>query len=394
MKAIYYNIFGLGHINPTLPIVKALQEKGIDVIYHSSPERKDLIESFGASFVNYGYDEYKASDFNPGANFVLQTIPATVGLLPFLKEEFERVRPDFILYDSMAIWGYVIGLIYNIPSFCTVTTFALSEKMKIETFNRHDVKIDEANLKAIDYLHEVYGIKLELHQALGAYEKHNIVFTSKNFNPIVDGQFYYSGAMIANRKNENNIYELRDIRKSKKIITMAFGTILLEQYPELIFLFEELIEAFGNNNDYQLVLALGTDQNLNKLGKLPENVIGHAKIPQIEVLKYTDLFISHAGMNSVNEALHFGVPILAIPHSHDQFGNAKRLVDLKLGRELNIENVSQDRFKELVPDILVDKELRSHLDLMKNDFQLCRGLDGILDYMNSSNLFGHKGRFS
>ena len=87
------------------------------MIYHSSPERRELIESTGANFCNYGYDSYSASDFNPGKNFVLQTIPAALGLLPFLREEIDREKPDFIFYDSMAPWGHILGLIYQLPAF-------------------------------------------------------------------------------------------------------------------------------------------------------------------------------------------------------------------------------------------------------------------------------------
>jgi UDP:flavonoid glycosyltransferase YjiC (YdhE family) len=128
MKAIVYNIFGLGHINPTLPLIKNLVEVGVEVIYHSSPERRALIESTGALFRNYGRDDYKAADYNPGKNFVLQTIPATLGLLPVLLEEIERERPDFLIYDSMAPWGKALTQITGLPSYCTVTTFALSRE--------------------------------------------------------------------------------------------------------------------------------------------------------------------------------------------------------------------------------------------------------------------------
>ncbi len=42
MKAIYYNIFGLSHINPTLPLVKALVNRDVEVIYQTGPEKKIL----------------------------------------------------------------------------------------------------------------------------------------------------------------------------------------------------------------------------------------------------------------------------------------------------------------------------------------------------------------
>lgn len=391
MKAIYYNIFGLGHINPTLPLVKALKESGVEIIYHSSPERRELVEAAGAKFINYGYDDYKASDFNPGQNFVLQTIPATVGLLPFLTEEFESVRPDFIIYDSMAIWGYVIGLIYNIPAICTVTTFALSEEAKYEMFKKHGVMIDEVNLRSIEYLKEKYGVELSLSQCLGAYGKHNIVFTSKDFNPAVEEDFLYAGVVLKNNP-ENSAFPieiLKKIAKNKRIITMTFGTILLQQDPGLLFLYKTLIEAFTEDPSYQLILGVSSEDNVRALGKLPSNAMAFPHIPQIEVLKHTNCFISHGGMNSINEALHFGVPLVVIPYNNDQFGNSKRVNDLKLGLEVKKDEVSADLLRQAVLTVLNDIEIQQNVKLMSESFTSCRGLDGIVNYIKN-NLFFHK----
>jgi MGT family glycosyltransferase len=393
MKAIYYNIFGLGHINPTLPVVQALTESGVEIIYHSSPERRELIEASGATFINYGYDDYKASDFNPGQNFVLQTIPATVGLLPFLTEEFERVRPDFILYDSMAIWGYVIGLIYNIPAFCTVTTFALSEEAKNEMFKKHGVVIDETNVRSMEYLKEKYDIELSLSQCLGAYGKHNIVFTSKDFNPPMEENFLYAGVMLKSNQ-ENTIFligVLKEVAKNKKIITMAFGTILLKQDPELLCLYKKLIEAFADDANYQLVLGVSSEENVRALGELPANTLAFPHIPQVEVLKYTDCFISHGGMNSINEALHFGVPLVLIPYSNDQFGNSKQVNDLRLGIELKKEAISTESLRQAVLTVLDNVEIQRNVKLMSKSFTSCQGLDGIVNYIKD-NLFFHKSR--
>lgn len=396
MKAIYYNIFGLGHINPTLPLVKDLIKNGVEVIYHSSPVRRELIEGAGAEFINYGHDEYSAADFNPGKNFVLQTIPATVGLLPFLTEEFERIRPDFIIYDSMAIWGHVIALIYGIPSFCSVTTFALSEEEKIETLIKHGVLLDEVNTRSMDFLEKEYNVKLSLSQTLGAYGEHNIVFTSKDFNPPVNGSdplsFFYAGAMVkvSNYEIDFPIQLLKEIKKTKKIITMAFGTIILQQDPEALSLYKKLMEAFKGDKEHHLVLAVGSEKNLKFLGDLPENVMAFSYIPQIEILKVTDCFVTHGGMNSLNEALHFGVPLLVIPHVHDQFGNAKRVDDLKLGINLRKDGVTEEILRESILSILGDGEIQTNVRKMSKSFNICQGTEGILGYIN--NFVGQKAR--
>ena len=57
-------------------------------------------------------------------------------------------------------------------------------------------------------------------------------------------------------------------------------------------------------------------------------------MPQIEVLSHSDVFLTHCGMNSVNEALTLGVPMVAMPFLNDQITNAKRIVELGLGKKV------------------------------------------------------------
>lgn len=346
MKAIFYNIFGLGHINPTLPIVKALTDCGVKIIYHSSPERKNLVEQNGAEFRNYGYDSYSASDFNPGKNFVLQTLPAAVGLLPFLQDEIEREKPDFLLYDSMAPWGYILSKLNNIPAYCTITTFALSRNKRKEMMARHNITIDDTNINALNFL-RTRGIHMELEDALGSYHDHNIVFTTRDFNPPLEDlnpeQFYFMGAQT-NREEDLSLFP--DLPENKKIITMSLGTILPDEDPTVMNWYAELIRAFGDHDDFHLIMNAGPMENL------PKNCTSLKRIPQLHALKHSDVFINHAGMNSLNEGLHFNVPMLVIPHSKDQFTNAARLEETGLGAVLSKSEVTAENLKQKVMELL------------------------------------------
>jgi UDP:flavonoid glycosyltransferase YjiC (YdhE family) len=72
----------------------------------------------------------------------------------------------------------------------------------------------------------------------------------------------------------------------------------------------------------------------------PENVIVVATAPQLELLKRADLCITHAGLNTVLEALGQGVPLLAVPIGYDQPGVAARIAHHRVGEFLEIERLT------------------------------------------------------
>ncbi len=63
----------------------------------------------------------------------------------------------------------------------------------------------------------------------------------------------------------------------------------------------------------------------------PANFIVHANVSQIEVLQRATAFVSHGGMNSVNESLSYGVPMVVIPQMGEQMIIGRRVEELGAG---------------------------------------------------------------
>jgi UDP:flavonoid glycosyltransferase YjiC (YdhE family) len=59
-----------------------------------------------------------------------------------------------------------------------------------------------------------------------------------------------------------------------------------------------------------------------ELGQLPTDWLVRPSLAQVQLLERADLLITHGGNNSVTEALTFGVPMLVMPFSTDQFDGA------------------------------------------------------------------------
>ena len=76
---------------------------------------------------------------------------------------------------------------------------------------------------------------------------------------------------------------------------------------------------------------VGRDFDQAKLGRIPENIFIHLSVDQLAVLERADLFITHGGMNSVNEALCYTMPMVVVPMADDQPMVGVRIAELGLG---------------------------------------------------------------
>uniref|UniRef100_A0A7S0A214 Erythromycin biosynthesis protein CIII-like C-terminal domain-containing protein n=1 Tax=Pyrodinium bahamense TaxID=73915 RepID=A0A7S0A214_9DINO len=94
-----------------------------------------------------------------------------------------------------------------------------------------------------------------------------------------------------------------------------------------------LLAAMRDLGDgYHCVLGVGAQADaLDFLGAevegdVPGNVSIRSCIQQVEMLNsYADVFVSHAGFNSMQESLMAGVPLIAVPQAMDQPENARKI---------------------------------------------------------------------
>lgn len=81
-------------------------------------------------------------------------------------------------------------------------------------------------------------------------------------------------------------------------------------------------------------------------------------VPQQAVLERADLCVTHAGLNTTLECLAAGVPMLAIPLTHDQPGVAARIERCGAGLRLQPWQRGTGRIAQAVRDLLSDPAFR------------------------------------
>jgi MGT family glycosyltransferase len=119
------------------------------------------------------------------------------------------------------------------------------------------------------------------------------------------------------------------------------------------------------------------------LRSYPEHIILRNYVPQLEILKQADVIISHGGLNSVSEALYYGVPVIAIPLSNDQPAVAKRVTELGAGIELKMEEVTPDLLSQTVYTVLSDPSYHKNSLRIGDGFRQAGGYQKAADIIES-----------
>lgn len=129
-------------------------------------------------------------------------------------------------------------------------------------------------------------------------------------------------------------------------------------------------------------MSIGKTLKKEQLGKIPNNFYVYNFVPQIEVLKRTDLFITHGGMNSTSEAMYFGVPLIVVPQAADQPIVGKRIEDLELGRVINKNNISSNIIRNYANEILNDDRYKDNMMKMRTKVRQAGGEERAVELIN------------
>ena len=143
--------------------------------------------------------------------------------------------------------------------------------------------------------------------------------------------------------------------------------------------FHTIASATSKLKDVQLVLSLGDHVDPKEIGPLPTNAITVKYGPQLELLKRASVCITHAGLNTVLEALAQGVPQVAIPVTNDQPGVAARISDRKTGLVLPLKDLTAPRLSQLLDEVLTDPTFRNNSGYFQKIIAKTNGLSMAAD---------------
>jgi MGT family glycosyltransferase len=346
-KALFFNVPGHGHVIPSLPLVTELVRRKHHIVYFNTEGYRSVVEAAGAEMRAYPTmnDDYFTSRSLSGSvpQKVAHALVATAeAILPELLEVTRLENPDYIVFDGMCPWGYLVAKIMNCPSVASLSLPPLISPppSALPTMLPH----------ILPMVLRDFGKGLEAHRRANALAKKynappfqfgSILNNTGDISLSYTSSFFQAYADTVSpsiRFVGWTPYEVSSafaFDSEKPLIYISLGTLNNDD----VGFFKTCIEAFAGS-DYAVVMTTGNRIAPDVFGVLPDNIKVHRWLPQTAVLKHSSLFISHGGLNSVHDALYYGVPLLLVPQQAEQTLTAMRVVELGAGLLLKKGQVS------------------------------------------------------
>lgn len=422
----------VGHTNPILAICNDLKNKNYDITIYSKKNFKELIEKAGARFREYNFEfKNRADEPDLAENIQLMrlaclSIDKAAVFSNQLLEDALNEKPDMIMYDKSTIYArLVVEYLLNEYRKRGLKPFKLIRFSTTFVFDREYPNAQEKKLFKMKILPLVFYLiwfmikKFLFYFTHGIYNKScgywstsdplenetTMVFTFPQLQPRSElrdkNKFKFVGSCLdqelhlSGRELHCESFKIVDrfpIRINTyltqfeyELIYVAFGSVLTNQAN----LYLKIINGLKLVNEIKPIKVIISTGNkcyeylTSGQFEIPEFVYLARSMPQIDVLKRASLFITHNGMNSTSESLHFGVPMICMPMTTDQPLVAYRVADeLKLGIKLDYKSFNAIQLRDAVLEILNDRSYYDRCKVFMNYSQYHNGIQNSAKLIN------------
>lgn len=348
--AFLFNLPYEGHLNPCLPIAEELVSRGDRVIVYAPEAFRQRFEATGAEFRDFPCEETaRGQGVLTLAHWQLDVSRRSMQRL--VRDAAEE-GATYVLSDYACHWGHALAQHLHLPLIVLHSTYPAAF-LKISPVRALLFEL-RARPSLLPLLFRflwrdwwfaqkwrVPALGLPMCLMLRRQGLAHIALIDELLQPEVPapGHPYHFAGTCVRRRGLTRGEKLPPLDQ-RPLIYVSLGTV----WNNRLDFYRMCIDAF-RHSAYQVLISVGSGVDDASLGPLPENVHVRRQVDQIEVLERAALFVSHAGMNSLCEAMSAGVPLLLFPQAADQFALSRLMarhgVAVVLGQSLSAQALRQ-----------------------------------------------------
>ncbi|MDX2394795.1 macrolide-inactivating glycosyltransferase [Streptomyces sp. DK15] len=368
-----FSIAAAGHVNPSIEVIRELVARGHRVSYAIPAQYADRIAETGATPVIWNSTLPTEEEPEAWGTELIDNIEPflndAVQALPQLAAAFEGDEPDLVLHDITSYPAIVLARRWGVP--------CVSLSPNLVAWTGYEEEVAEpmtAALRATERGRAYYarfrswldenGIADDPDPFVGR-PRRSIVLIPRALQPHADRVdttvHTFVGACQGDRSATQGTWTRPPAAEGKKVLLVSLGSTFTKQ-PAF---YRSCLDAFAELPDWHVVLQIGKFTDEAELGPVPANAEVHRWVPQLDILRRADAFITHAGAGGSQEGLATGTPMVAVPQAVDQFGNADMLASLGVARHLPMDEADATTLREAVLGLLADPEVTARAEAVR-----------------------------
>lgn len=121
--------------------------------------------------------------------------------------------------------------------------------------------------------------------------------------------------------------------------------------------------------DAQLVISTGHGVTPQELGQLPGRPVVVSYAPQLDLLRRSVLAVTHAGLNTVLDAMATGTPLVAVPVTNEQPGIAARVAWIGAGEVIANRQVTPQALRAAIIRVRSNPSYRTAAERVRDAIQ-------------------------
>ena len=405
MRVAFLSLPVPGHLNPMTALARKYQERGHAVVFLSLPDVAPFVQAAQLPFVPCSEDAYPKGSVGPylqhlsrlsGAEALNYTVNemmkgTTEALFQSLPKTLRKAGADAIVLDQYQPYVELIPKHLGMPYVHVSNALHVdySGRSPLCFYGRRPTGSDETarNLEDVErfraLLEPTTAMAREYARKAGISvdwkNPHSTISpllwvtqTPRDFDfdcaPDLP-QFHYSGPWHDGQGRIPVEFPWEWLT-GEPIVYVSMGTL----QNGVTETFRAIAASARRLKHLQFVLAIGNQLTPEQIGETASNVLTVAYAPQIELLKRSSLCITHAGLNTVLEALGLGVPLLAIPITNDQPGVAARIAHKEVGLVISQDNLSYSDLPALITQAVEDPTFRANAGHLSESLSKIDGL--------------------